>query len=149
MTELHVYHGRGKIAPTVAQLLFKHYQDQKFVAVFDQDHERLKKLDDFLWTFSDETFLPHAMMSQDNMDSPLILFNNLPHSLNDIQRDLLLLSPVDNILKRFDRQIYLVFTDQNNDMRSFARELWVSCRQLHLPAYYFRQDTSGDWASSS
>ena len=142
-----VYHGSGKIAPTIVDILTKRFDQGQRTHLFVPDETRLKALDDFLWKAPKEGFLPHHLTPAGEMD-PVILGADEQVLLDHCQDALLLLGPVDNLLERLNGEAILVFTEEDQSCRQYARELWRACEQARLPKHYYRQDSHGGWSKA-
>ena len=67
------------------RLLQKAYQQQHKVYVHLESEAEAAELDQRLWTFHDESFIPHALVSAANVDHiPILLGTNAPQDANDI-----------------------------------------------------------------
>lgn len=139
-----VYHGAGKIAPTILELLTRRYQDGQRTHLFEPDEGRLQALDDYLWKAPKEGFLPHNLAPGDEAD-PIILSANEQHLLDHCRDALLLLGPIENLLERLQGEAILVFTQDDQSNRQYARELWRACELSRLPKQYHQQDSQGSW----
>lgn len=98
------------------------------IVLFSSDRTQLVKLDEALWTFSDQDFLPHAMANDPKAArAPVILTDNdiieLPHhqilvNLSDV---------IPSCFAQFERLIELVSTDQAD--AAAGRERYAHYRQ--------------------
>ena len=108
-------------------LLYQIYdKSDKKVLLYSTSMEKLKKLDEYLWTAGkDSDFLPHSVFEKENKnDGRLLLSNSI---INSNQADCLLLSSfVDNedFLKSF-KKVYYVFTKLNAESWKQAKSSFV------------------------
>ncbi len=82
------------------------------------DHS--SRIDNFLWTFKDTSFLPHGLIDQTNSEKTPILIGHQdpPKDLHDVIINVTQDVPL--FFGRFDRLIEIV--DQNSEGRNQARE---------------------------
>ena len=67
--------GRFKLACRIIEKAYR-LGHQIYVRTSDPDHTN--KLDDLLWTFSQNSFIPHQLSSEsDSIDSPVVIGENL------------------------------------------------------------------------
>jgi DNA polymerase-3 subunit chi len=67
--------GRFKLA---CRIIEKAYQLGHRIYVRTSDPDHTNKLDDLLWTFSQNSFIPHQLSSESNsIDSPVVIGENL------------------------------------------------------------------------
>ncbi|MDH5767080.1 MAG: DNA polymerase III subunit chi [Gammaproteobacteria bacterium] len=84
------------------RLADKAYQQGHRILIRTENAEESHLLDDMLWTFSDDSFLPHAIHADETEDQPIII----SHDLTDFQSfktmiNLSSITPVDT--EQFER----------------------------------------------
>jgi DNA polymerase-3 subunit chi len=109
--------------------------------------ERLKALDDHLWTYSDEGFLPHGMEGDAiAADHPIILTKTDSRS-NDAD----VMFAVDGAelpaTSGWTRSV-LMFDGNDPEALERARTAWKTVKASGHEATYWRQDETGRWAKS-
>ncbi len=145
MTEVLFYHlERARLEDVLTGLLEKTLQRKWRAVVRAGSKERLDALDAHLWTFNDESFLPHAAAGEgerqpiwlttgeDTPNDPQILFliegaKAQPTHLSDLQR------------------CVMIFDGGNADAVSDAREFWREVKAAGCDATYWRQSAEGQW----
>ncbi len=107
--------------------------------------ERMKALDDHLWTFSDESFLPHGIDADANIAALPIVLSLSDARLNDAE----VMFAVDGTdLPQSEGWARAVLMFEGNDPEALdkARAAWKSVKATGHEATYWRQDDSGRWA---
>jgi DNA polymerase-3 subunit chi len=144
MTELLFYHlQRAPLDKVLPGLLEKSLQRGWRCAVQGAP-ERLRALDDTLWTYGDETFLPHGLESDDGAGQPVVL---LTHEGNPNQAAIRFLidgSPLPPDAASYER-IVLLFDGNDADAVQGAREHWKEAKNLGFAATYWQQSDEGRW----
>ncbi|MDP3409582.1 DNA polymerase III subunit chi [Bosea sp. (in: a-proteobacteria)] len=115
------------------------------VVVEVSSQERLSALDDHLWTYSDESFLPHVTaMEADAPQNPVVLTTQ-PHNPNAAQVRICTEGVrIPDALAGYER-IVLIFDGDDPDALTAAREDWKKAKALNLAASYWQQDDTGRW----
>lgn len=144
MTELLFYHlQRAPLDKVLPGLLEKSLQRGWRCAV-QGAAERLRALDDTLWTYGDETFLPHGLESDDGAGQPIVL---LTHEGNPNQAAIRFLidgAPLPPDAASYER-IVLLFDGNDADAVQGAREHWKEAKTLGFAATYWQQSDEGRW----
>lgn len=150
------------IAPAATEVLFYHLQNITLeqvlptllekslergwrVCVQASSEERVDALDGHLWTYRDDSFLPHASWRvADASDQPILLTTD-PHNPN--RADVRFL--IDDAALPADadqyRRIVLVFDGNDDDALARARTAWSLCKARGLAATYWQADDGGRW----
>jgi DNA polymerase-3 subunit chi len=97
------------------QLIEKHYQQKQKVYVHLNSSDDAKRLDDLLWTYREDSFIPHQLYEENDDFSPPIQlgFVGMPKSFH--QYDLLfnLSNEMPDFYNDFTHIIEIVFSDQH------------------------------------
>jgi len=146
----------------MAEVLFYHLQRQPLEAVLPvlvtrslergwrvvvevPDEERLGALDDHLWTFSEESFLPHGTEKEGDAASQPVLLTTGAHNPNGAQvRFLAAAARLPEAVDGYER-IVLMFDGNDEDALAAARQEWKRAREMGLAATYWQQDEAGRW----
>ncbi|MDR1827859.1 MAG: DNA polymerase III subunit chi [Methylobacteriaceae bacterium] len=115
------------------------------VAVQGAGDERIRALDDLLWTYSDESFLPHGLASQaDAADQPVVLAADEGNPNRANIRFL-----IDNVAEPQDigsyERIVVLFDGRFEQSLLSAREQWKRCRDAGHAITYWQQTAEGRW----
>jgi len=146
MTEVLFYHLQNMTVDTVLPpLLEKSLERGWRVVVQATTPERADALDAHLWTYRDDSFLPHATWrAGDAADQPVLLAieEDNPNGAN--VRFL-----VDNAVLPQDAQSYermvLLFNGEDPDALDAARNAWADCKTRGFEVTYWQADEHGRW----
>ena len=111
------------------RLLEKAYKEQKEVYVHVASQEAAEKLDDLLWTYKEDSFIPHALTpTKESYPSPILIGYE---STNVVEKESLL-----NLCQaflpfhtQFKHIIEIVFSDPH--VQQLARERYRQYRDHH------------------
>lgn len=146
MTEILFYHLESKPLEAVLPMLLEKTLERGWKAVVEVGSpERLEVLDGALWTFSDDSFLPHAVAAGSAMDTdnPILLTNGTDNPNSASVRFF-----VDRAVPRdegdYERLVFM-FNGHDPDAVTEAREAWKRLRTGNTVTYW-QQDADGRWA---
>lgn len=104
--------------------------------------DRIGPLDDWLWTYRDDAFLPHGLSEEPNAErQPVVLTSGL-ETPNGAQALFLVDGAELGSLEAFERCVIL-FDGADGAALSEARARWREVRATGAPAAYWRQTASG------
>ena len=146
MTEVLFYHLRNMTLENVLPpLLEKSLERGWRVVVQSTSEERADALDAHLWTYRDDSFLPHATWrAADAADQPIIL---AVEDVNPNRANVRFL--VDNAdlpaeAASYDRLV-LVFNGDDDDALATARAAWTASKARGFDVTYWQADERGGW----
>ncbi|MGD1885732.1 MAG: DNA polymerase III subunit chi [Cohaesibacteraceae bacterium] len=154
MVDVAFYHLQAASVETaLPQLLGKCLERHWRAVVEVGDHEKIGELDDHLWTFSDQVFLPHAStVSANGVPEPTA--NRQPiwitgESDNPNKADVRFfvsgaLPPDADPLDAYQRVI-LMFDGNDGTAVAEARQVWKRLRDAGHSLSYWQQTDSGGW----
>jgi DNA polymerase-3 subunit chi len=143
--EVLFYHLQGRsLEQTLPQLLERTLQRGWKATVRASSPERLKALDDHLWTYADESFLPHGREDDAQAaDFPIVL-TLAGARLNDAD----VCFAVDGAPLPADggwTRAVLIFDGGDPDALDAARRQWREIKARGLAATYWQQMPDGRW----
>ena len=146
MTEILFYHmQRQPLESVLPSLLEKSLERQWRVTVQATSEERLQALDDHLWTFSDESFLPPGTdRDPDAGTQPVVLTLRDANPNAATIRFLVDGAPLPEDAGSYAR-ICVLFDGSDQDALLFAREQWRAAKEAGHSVAYWQQDESGRW----
>lgn len=150
MTEIYFYHlQRQPLERVLPTLLEKSLERGWRVVVQGANDERIEALDAHLWTFRDDSFLPHGTHKQQDMaDQPILLTVN-DHNPNKADvRFLIDGAPVPDDPLSYQR-IVLLFDGEDEDAVAAARIHWTHAKEKGLDATYWQSDENGRWVKKA
>jgi DNA polymerase III subunit chi len=143
--EVLFYHLQGQsLEQTLPQLLERTLQRGWKAVVRASSAERLKALDDHLWTFADESFLPHGLLDDAQAGRFPIVLALGDTRLNDAE----VCFAVDGAelpdSAGWTRTV-LIFDGGDADALAAARRQWKDVKAKGLAATYWQQSPEGRW----
>ena len=146
MTEILFYHlERQPLFQALPSLLEKTRERGWRAVVRTVDGERAASLDEHLWTYREESFLPHALHSQAGPgDEPIVIASNeadsnQPHVSFHIDG-----SSLPKLPEAYER-IVVLFDGNDAAALETARQQWKFVRDQGLAATYWQQNDQGRW----
>ncbi len=146
MTEVLFYHLQNMSLESVLPPLLEKSLDRGWrVVVQSTSAERTEALDAHLWTYREDSFLPHAIWrAGDAQDQPILL---LVEDDNPNRANVRFL--VDNAAVPVDSGTYdrlvLVFNGDDDDALAAARSAWTDCKSRGFEVTYWQADERGRW----
>lgn len=146
MTEAWFYHLQGRSLEQVLPTLLERSLARGWNAVVElSSAERLAAVDERLWTYADESFLPHAPASEPDAGASPVVLALGPENPNGAQiRFCVDGVRIPDALDGYDRVI-LIFDGDDPEALASAREDWKRMRALGVAATYWQQDETGRW----
>jgi len=146
MTELLFYHLHNQPLERVLPNLLERSLERGWrVVVQAASEERIEALDAHLWTYKDDSFLPHATWrEQQAADQPVLLTVNEgnPNGAN-------VRFVVDGAALPADaaayQRIVLLFDGDDPDAVAAARERWTEAKAGGFDVTYWQPDEQGRW----
>lgn len=146
MTEILFYHLQRQPLETVLPGLVERSRERGWrVVIQAAGEERLQALDDHLWTFSDDSFLPHGTDREPDAASQPVLLSLREHNPNGAAIRFLVegaaLPPDAGAYER----ICVLFDGNDRDALLRARKQWREAKEAGHAIAYWQQDDSGRW----
>ena len=146
MTEVLFYHLQNmSLENVLPPLLEKSLERGWRVVVQSTSQERADALDALLWTYRDDSFLPHATSRVgDAAEQPIVLTAGEGNPNRANVRFL-----VDSAALPADSESYqrlvLVFNGDDGDALAAARGAWTDCKARGFEVTYWQADERGRW----
>lgn len=145
MAELWFYHlERSELEQALPPLLEKCLQRGWRAMVRGGDAERLDALDASLWTFRDDSFVPHAREGDGDAARQPVLLTCSVGNLNGAQALFLIDGAESGDFGGFDR-VCILFDGRDAAALDSARSRWKKAKDVDLAASYWRERASGKW----
>ena len=119
---------RQRYDQVVCQLCQKAYDSKQFTLLLTQNQQQSKHLDQKLWTYSDDSFLPHDGEESEDLVTPILVHDN-PDPKGNRQLLINLSTSVPGYFAQFERVIELV----TEDNKSQAREHYSYYKERGYP----------------
>jgi len=146
MTEILFYHlQRQPLERVLPALLEKSLERGWRVVVQAASEERAEALDAHLWTFRDDSFVPHGTWREgEAREQPILLTVRDDNPNGATVRFLLDGVPLPTDVAAYDR-IVLLFDGEDPDAVEAARARWSEAKQNGFAVTYWQPDDTGRW----
>jgi DNA polymerase III subunit chi len=146
MTEILFYHlQRQPIEKVLPVLIEKSLERGWRVAVQSSSDERIDALDAHLWTYRDDSFLPHGTYKEGAAaDQPVLLTVNDTNPNHASVRFLIDESPMPADAATYDR-VVLLFDGEDDVAVETARTRWRDAKAQGFEVTYWQADEQGRW----
>lgn len=146
MPEVLFYHLQGRgIDSALPALLERSLERGWRVIVQGGSDERLAALDALLWTYRDDSFLPHGTAGDPYAAEHPILLTTGPERSNGADVRFL----IDGAGLPMDASDYqrlvLIFDGSDDEAVAAARSHWLEARERGLTTTYWQQNSHGRW----
>jgi DNA polymerase-3 subunit chi len=146
MTEVLFYHLQNmSLESVLPPLLEKSLERGWRVVVQSTTPERADALDAHLWTYRDDSFLPHATWRvADVADQPIVLAVEEGNPNGAQVRFLVDNAPLPADSASYERMV-LVFNGDDDEALAAARAAWSDCKGRGFEVTYWQADERGRW----
>ena len=150
MTEILFYHLQGqKLEGVLPALLEKSIERGWKVIVQSASEERVEALDAHLWTYRDDSFMPHGTWrEQDSAQQPVLLTITDSNPNAASVRFLIDGAPMPADAEAYAR-IVLLFDGEDEEAVAAARERWSDAKAKGFAATYWQPDANGRWVKQA
>ena len=150
MTEMLFYHlQRQPIERVLPSLLERSVERGWRVVVQAASDERVEALDAHLWTYRDDSFLPHGTVRDGEAAAQSILLTTADDNPNGAKVRFLIDSvPVPADAESYDR-IVLLFDGEDEDAVAAARARWGEAKAKGFDVTYWQPDEQGRWVKKA
>ena len=144
MAEILFYHLEQQPLERVMPVLLEKTLERGWRAVVETaSSERAQAIDALLWTFRDDSFLPHAIAGDPSDADQPILIETGPENRNGAAVRFFVDRAVPRSGEGYERIVYL-FSGHDPDAVTEARTAWKALGQGNAVTYW-QQDDSGRW----
>ena len=146
MTEVLFYHLQGTtLEKVLPPLLEKSLERGWRVAVQTGSEERSEALDAHLWTYREDSFLPHGTWRESNVvNQPVVLTVDDGNPNNANVRFVVDAAGLPKDCATYDR-VVLVFNGDDDEALGVARAAWADGKSRGLELTYWQTDERGKW----
>jgi DNA polymerase-3 subunit chi len=149
LSEILFYHlTESKLEDALPPLLDKSLERGWRVVVQTGTAERRDALDTHLWTYREESFLPHGTDDQPNATDQPVLLSNGPDNANAATVRFLVDGAVPPPLDGYDRVIFM-FDGHDQPELDAAREHWKRLKGEGHQLTYWQQNNDGRWVKKA
>ena len=148
MSRVDFYHlQKQSLEEVLPKLLEKAYSSGSKIKVKIGTEARVDFLNSLLWTYNDESFLPHGSKKDGAAELQPIWLSDGDDNPNGAT--MLFLTddamPVEGDTENYAR-IFNIFDGNNPEALQNARNLWKNLRSSGAELHYWQQDNDGRWA---
>lgn len=146
MTDILFYHlERQPLEKVLPALLEKSIERGWRALVRTTSAEKAQALDEALWSYAEEGFLPHALASEPFAEEEAIVLNHLDDEPN--HPDIVFLVEGAEFPPSVDayQRIVVMFDGNDEEALKKARETWKHVRGRGLEGTYWQQNDTGRW----
>ncbi len=146
MTEMLFYHMKGQTPEQVLPALLQKSLERGWrVVVQSASEERTDALDAHLWTYRDDSFLPHATWRVgDAAEQPIVLIAEDGNPNRAHVRFLVDSAALPADLDSYERLV-LIFNGDDSEALAAARGAWTECKGRGFEVTYWQADERGRW----
>lgn len=145
MVEILFYHlTESKVEETLPPLLEKSLERKWRVAVQTASAERRDRLDDLLWTWRADNFLPHGTDEAEYCERQPVLLTAGIGNQNNARVRFLVDGAVPPPLDGYDRVVFM-FDGYDDSQLQAARGQWKSLKAEGHSLSYWQQNDEGRW----
>jgi DNA polymerase-3 subunit chi len=150
MTDVLFYHLQRQPLERVLPLLLEKSLERGWrVVVQAASDERIDALDAHLWTYRDDSFLPHGTAREADAAAQPVLLVTDDRNPNDAQVRFL----VDGAAVPADAAAYerivLLFDGEDDDALAAARQRWAEAKAQGFAVTYWQTDDQGRWVKKA
>lgn len=144
-TEVFFYHlERAPLERVLPELLEKSLERGWRAVVQSGSQERLEALDTALWTYREDSFLPHGTTGFGYADRQPVYLTTGEDNPNGAAIRFLVDGAEAGDLEGYERAVYL-FDGRDEDAVTRARVQWKAAKDSGLAVTYWQQDAGGRW----
>lgn len=145
MTEVLFYHLQGQPLERALPVLVGKCRERGWrVTVQADDEARIAALDDLLWTYAEDSFLPHGTAREPAAEKqPVLLLSGLDNPNRSEVRFILDGAPTPD-LAGYERAMIL-FDGGDPDQVAIERQRWKTLKDGGHAVTYWLQDETGRW----
>lgn len=144
MTEISFYHLTSTPLEKALPKLLEKVLASGEHAILMAGEEKLRRVNDQLWTYSTEKFLPHGMKEEGDVERQPIYLTIEEENPNNASFLVLLEGVSPGYLGRFKRCLD-IFDGANQNEVEKARSRWQSYKDQGHTLIYWKQDEKGGW----
>ena len=126
------------ILADIAVLAEKLFLKNEGILIFCTDQETVSVVDNFLWAYREDSFIPHSINNNEETSGHSILITT---SIDERYEQDILLVLNGGLIREKDWQkftkIYYFFDDQDNEEKEIARSMWKSFSSLNAECKYW------------
>jgi DNA polymerase-3 subunit chi len=146
MTEVLFYHLKGQTPEQVLPTLLQRSLERGWrVVVQTSSEERVEALDAHLWTWRDDSFIPHGTWRDaEAARQPIVLTPNDENPNGAVVRFLVEGASMPDNASAYQR-VVLLFDGEDTEALEMARARWSEAKLAGFEVTYWQPDDHGKW----
>ena len=148
MTDYWFYHLEASTLEGALPNLLEKTLEKGWRALIKMPASRLQALDEFLWTYRDEAFLPHGREDEPQADLQPILLSSDTQSAKGFDAVFLIDGAEIEDLEGVTRTIIMINGRSDEDVKR-ERGRWKILKDQGADLAYYQQDDRGLWAKKA
>jgi len=147
--EIWFYHLERSTLYQVLPTLLEKTLERGWRALIKSSHaHRLDELDERLWTFDEESFLPHGRADQPHADRQPVLLSESSENLNGAQA-LFIVDDAELGATEGIERCFIIFDGRDETALQQARARWKTLKTDGANLAYWRQTDEGRWEKAA
>jgi DNA polymerase-3 subunit chi len=148
VTDILFYHLEQRPLESVLPMLVEKTLERGWRAVVEcGSRERAEAIDGVLWTFRDDSFVPHGLAGESSDPDQPVLITTGPENGNGANVRFFVDRAVPQSAEGYERIVYL-FSGHDPDAVTEARLAWRALSPCNAVTYW-QQDADGRWAKKA
>ncbi len=149
MTEVRFYHlQKQTVEQALPLIISKAYQTGKNIIVRISEEKEISKINDILWSFSSESFLPHGSCMEDNQDKQPIYITNKGDNPNNADIVFLTHKCIEDSPSKYSLICEMLNGNDSVEVED-ARLKWKKYKEDGFEVTYWQQDENGRWSKKA
>lgn len=145
MTEVLFYElDRQRLESALVSLLERSLERDWRAVVQATSRERIDALDSYLWTYREESFLPHGLAGGARQERQPVILCEGDENPNGASVRFFVDGAEIGDVSPYERAVYL-FDGRDEEDRALARTRWRAAADAGHDVTYWKQDESGRW----
>lgn len=149
MADIRFYHmEQTTLDRALPMILTKAYGSGQKILIRVPDKKEANRLNDLLWTFKDDSFLPHGLASDDRASQHPILITTEQDNVNDAGILILTHGCTHDDVGSFN-MVCEMLDGRVQSQIADARTRWKSYKEANHDLTYWQQDDNGKWGKKA
>ncbi|MCB1529548.1 MAG: DNA polymerase III subunit chi [Rhodospirillales bacterium] len=145
MTEIRFYHlSVQSLDQALPKILSKVLESDRRALVKLTDEEDVRRMNDFLWTYRPESFLPHGNKKDGHAEDQPVFLTDKDENPNGAQVLVLTGEAVHQDIDKFDLCCEMLNGNDEAAVRA-ARKRWKAYKDSGFDVTYWQQTDGGSW----
>ena len=147
MSRIDFYHlQKNNPQEALSKLLEKAYALGKNILIKVGNENNLEEINTYLWTYEEQSFLPHGSKKDGHADSQPIWLTSGDDNPNNASMLFLVDGAIIEIdkISQFER-VFNMFDGASIESLEQARNLWKQIKTAGHECYYWQQEDTGGW----